>query len=99
MKGGLRSLCRSLATAHGPENIRANTICPGDVETSKVRQYFDKQPDPDAARAEAVEHYPLRRFAKPEDVAGVGAFLLSDDAAYLSGVDIVVDGGLLARLY
>ncbi len=99
MKGGLRALCRSLAAAHGPENIRVNTICPGDVETSMVREFFAYQPDPEAARRELTERYPLRRFATPRDVANVAVFLASDDANYLTGIDIVVDGGLLARIY
>jgi NAD(P)-dependent dehydrogenase (short-subunit alcohol dehydrogenase family) len=99
MKGGLRALCRSLATAHGPENVRVNTICPGDVETPMVSEYFAFQPDPDAARAVVTDRYPLRRFAQPEEVAAAAAFLLSDDAAYISGIDLIVDGGLLARIY
>lgn len=99
MKGGVRSLCKSLAAAHGPENIRVNTICPGDVDTPMVQEYFDFQPDPEAAKRVVTDRYPLRRFARPEDVAAVGAFLASDDAAYLSGIDIVVDGGLLAQVY
>jgi NAD(P)-dependent dehydrogenase (short-subunit alcohol dehydrogenase family) len=99
MKGGLRALCRSLAVAHGPENIRINTICPGDIETPLLKQFFDFQPDPGAARSEITAHYPLGRFASPQDVAAVAAFLASDDASYLSGIDIVVDGGLLARIY
>jgi NAD(P)-dependent dehydrogenase (short-subunit alcohol dehydrogenase family) len=99
MKGGLRALCRSLAVAHGPENIRVNTICPGDVETPLLKQFFDFQSDPAAARAEITEKYPLGRFASPQDVAAVAAFLASDDASYLSGIDVVVDGGLLAGIY
>ncbi len=99
MKGGLRALCRAIATAHGPENIRCTTICPGDVETPMVADYFDHQPDPTAARAAVTERYPLRRFATPEDVANVALFLASDEGSYLSGIDIVVDGGLLARIY
>ena len=99
MKGGLRALCRALATAHGPENIRVNTICPGDVETSLLADFFAHQPDPEAARAEITERYPLRRFAAPRDVANVACFLASDDASYLTGIDVVVDGGLLARVY
>jgi NAD(P)-dependent dehydrogenase (short-subunit alcohol dehydrogenase family) len=98
-KGALRSLCRSLATAHGPENIRCNTICPGDVETPMSKEFFEFQPDPEAARREITERYPLRRFATPADVAAAAAFLASDDAAYISGVDLIVDGGLLARVY
>jgi NAD(P)-dependent dehydrogenase (short-subunit alcohol dehydrogenase family) len=99
MKGGLRALCRSLATAHGPEGIRVNTICPGDVETPMLAEFFDAQPEPEASRAEVTARYPLRRFATPEDVANVAVFLASDHASYLTGIDIVVDGGLLARIY
>ncbi len=99
MKGGLRALCRSVATAHGPENIRCNTICPGDVDTEMGREFFAHQPDPVAARQEIVDRYPLRRFAAPLDVANVALFLASDEASYLSGIDVVVDGGLLARIY
>ncbi len=99
MKGGLRALCRSLAAAHGPENIRCNTICPGDVETPMGADFFAHQADPDGARAAILERYPLRRFATPEDVANVALFLASDEASYLTGIDVVVDGGLLARIY
>jgi NAD(P)-dependent dehydrogenase (short-subunit alcohol dehydrogenase family) len=97
MKGGLRSLCRSLATAHGPENIRVNTICPGDVDTPLLQEYFDEQGDPDAARQEIMERYPLGRFATPRDIANLAVFLASDDASYITGIDIIVDGGLLAK--
>lgn len=98
-KGALRALCRSIATAHGPENIRCNTICPGDVETPMSKEFFDYQPDPEAARREITDRYPLRRFAAPEEIAAAAAFLASDDAAFISGVDLIVDGGLLARVY
>jgi NAD(P)-dependent dehydrogenase (short-subunit alcohol dehydrogenase family) len=99
MKGGLRAMCRSLAAAHGPENIRFTTICPGDVQTPMLDEFFDHQPDPDDARARVLQHYPLRRFAQPEDIANLVAFLASDDAAYLTGIDIPIDGGLLAQIY
>lgn len=99
MKGGLRAMCRALATAHGPENIRVNTICPGDVDTEMNKQFFAFHPDPEAARQKITERYPLRRFATPADVANVAVFLASDEASYLNGIDIVVDGGLLARIY
>jgi NAD(P)-dependent dehydrogenase (short-subunit alcohol dehydrogenase family) len=99
MKGGLRAMCRAVATAHGPENIRANTICPGDVETPLLADFFAYQPDPEAARREITDRYPLRRFASPDDVANVALFLASDESAYITGTDILVDGGLLARIY
>lgn len=99
MKGGLLALCRSLAAAHGPDNIRVNTVCPGDVETEMVSEFFAFQPDPEAARQAITERYPLRRFARTADVAAAVAFLASDDAGYITGIDLVVDGGLLARIY
>ncbi|MCP9487401.1 MAG: glucose 1-dehydrogenase [Gaiellaceae bacterium MAG52_C11] len=98
-KGGLLALCRAVATAHGPENIRCNTICPGDVDTVMNAEFFEHQPDPVAARKAITDRYPLRRFASPRDVANVAVFLASDEASYLSGIDIPVDGGLLARIY
>ena len=98
-KGGLRAMCRALASAHGPENIRVNTICPGDVDAPLFQEFLDFQPDPAAARAEIEQRYPLRRIALPVDVANVAVFLASDEASYLSGIDVVVDGGLLARIY
>jgi NAD(P)-dependent dehydrogenase (short-subunit alcohol dehydrogenase family) len=97
MKGGLRALCRSLATAHGADNIRVNTICPGDVDTPLLQEYFDAQADPDAARQEIIERYPMGRFATPRDVANAALFLASDDANYITGTDIIVDGGLYAK--
>lgn len=99
MKGGLRALCRSLAAAHGPDNIRVNTICPGDVETPLLAEFFGFQSDPEAARKEISDRYPLRRFATPLDVANAALFLASDEATYVTGIDLVVDGGLLARIY
>jgi NAD(P)-dependent dehydrogenase (short-subunit alcohol dehydrogenase family) len=99
MKGGLRAMCRAVAAAHGPENIRCNTICPGDVDTPMNADFFAHQADPEAARRRITDRYPLRRFASPADVAAVAVFLSSDEASYLTGIDIVVDGGLLARIY
>jgi NAD(P)-dependent dehydrogenase (short-subunit alcohol dehydrogenase family) len=69
------------------------------VDTPMVEQFFAYQPDPEAARAEVTDRYPLRRFASARDVANVALFLASDEASYLNGIDIVVDGGLLARIY
>jgi NAD(P)-dependent dehydrogenase (short-subunit alcohol dehydrogenase family) len=98
-KGGLRAMCRSLAASLGPDNIRVNTICPGDVETPLLKEFFDYQPDPAASRKEITDRYPLRRFADPRDIGNAAVFLASDDSSYITGIDIVVDGGLLARIY
>jgi NAD(P)-dependent dehydrogenase (short-subunit alcohol dehydrogenase family) len=98
-KGGLRALCRSIAVAHGAENIRCNTICPGDVETDMMRAQFALEKDPVAARERILAHYALRRFAAPQDVANAAIFLSSDQASYITGIDLIVDGGLLAKCY
>lgn len=98
-KGGLRALCRSIAVGYGSDNIRCNTICPGDVETRLVIDFLAKQDDPQAARKQLIDEYPLGRLASPEDVANVAVFLASEEAGYLTGTDIVVDGGLLATCY
>jgi NAD(P)-dependent dehydrogenase (short-subunit alcohol dehydrogenase family) len=98
-KGGLRAMCRSIAAAHGAENIRCNTICPGDIETDMMRAQLEREKDQEAAREWMLSHYPLRRFASPQDVAYAAIFLASDQASYITGTDLFVDGGLLAKCY
>ncbi|MFL6603912.1 MAG: SDR family NAD(P)-dependent oxidoreductase [Steroidobacteraceae bacterium] len=98
-KGGLRAMCRSLAVAYGPDKIRCNTICPGDIETEMMRAQLALEADSEAARARMLSHYPLQRFALPQDVANAAIFLASDRATYITGTDLVVDGGLLAKCY
>jgi NAD(P)-dependent dehydrogenase (short-subunit alcohol dehydrogenase family) len=98
-KGGLRALCRSIAVAYGSRNIRCNTICPGDVRTHMFEDYLLGASDQTMALQKIADLYPLRRIANPEDVANVAVFLASDEASYITGTDIVVDGGLLAKCY
>lgn len=98
-KGGLVALCKSLAVRHGPDGIRCNTICPGDVATTMLESYLARESDPAAARREMESRYPLRRLAEPADIAKLAVFLCSDDAAWITGADYVIDGGLTARCY
>lgn len=98
-KGGLVALCKSLAVRHGPDGIRCNTICPGDVATTMLESYLAREPDPAAARRELESRYPLRRLAEPAEIAKLAVFLCSDDAAWITGADYVIDGGLTARCY
>jgi NAD(P)-dependent dehydrogenase (short-subunit alcohol dehydrogenase family) len=98
-KGGLTALCRSVAVRHGPDGIRCNTLCPGDVRTQMLEDYLALNADPVAARRELIERYPLRRLAEPEDIARLAAFLASDAAGWITGTDVVIDGGLTARCY
>jgi NAD(P)-dependent dehydrogenase (short-subunit alcohol dehydrogenase family) len=98
-KGGLRALCRSAAVAYGPQQIRCNTICPGDVRTPFFDEYIQRAADPDAELRRLLCFYPLGRVALPEDVAKAALFLASDESAYITGTDLIVDGGLLAKVY
>lgn len=98
-KGGLTALCKSVAVRHGPDGVRCNTICPGDVRTQMLEDYFALDADPAAAQRQMIERYPLRRLAEPEDIARLAAFLASDSAGWITGTDVVIDGGLTARCY
>lgn len=89
-KTGLLGLTKSMSREVGPRNITVNAICPGIVETEMVSDLTEAQ------RAWMVDNTPLGRAAAPEDIAGVVRFLLSGDAAYVSGAVIAVDGGLSA---
>jgi len=98
-KGGLRALCRSAAVAYGPQQIRCNTICPGDVRTELFEDYISRVADPEAELTRLRAFYPLGRIASPEDVARAAVFLASDESSYVTGTDLLVDGGLLAKVY
>lgn len=101
MNAALSAFTRALAVSHAGANIRANSVSPGPVETPTWRRNWEGMfPHlPFATIRERVgESIPLGRIATPDDVAEVIAFLISPRAAYLSGVDIPIDGGLLAAL-
>lgn len=98
-KGGLRALCRSAAVAYGHQRIRCNTICPGDVRTDLFEDYIHRATDPEGELARLLAFYPLGRVASTEDIAKAAVFLASDDSEYITGTDLIVDGGLLAKVY
>jgi NAD(P)-dependent dehydrogenase (short-subunit alcohol dehydrogenase family) len=88
-KGGVDALTRLLAVQYGPHGVRANCICPGGVDTAMSAGAFRS----DEAKARAKRHVPVGRYAQPEDIGDVAVFLLSDDARYLSGQTVPVEGG------
>jgi len=87
-KAGLVSLAQNLAVRLGSRGVRINVVAPGTVRTRS----WDQRSDPDRLAA----LYPLGRIGEPEDVAAAIAFLASDDAAWVTGVTLPVDGGVLA---
>jgi NAD(P)-dependent dehydrogenase (short-subunit alcohol dehydrogenase family) len=91
-KSGLLGLTRSACALLGPDGIRVNAICPGAVDTPLIAPLLELP----GARENLITHTPLGRLAQPEDIASVVRFLLSDEAAYISGASLVVDGGMTA---
>lgn len=98
-KGAILAFTQALAVAYGPYGIRAVAVCPGDVETPLVQDYFRHQPDPDASRRFVVQQYPMGRIGNPKDIAETLVFLASEAAGFISGGHVLIDGGLSARVY
>jgi NAD(P)-dependent dehydrogenase (short-subunit alcohol dehydrogenase family) len=96
-KAGVDALTRYVATEYGPVGIRANAIAPGGVRTPLFERFVAESADPERTEREAAYSHPLRRVAEPREIAAVASFLLSDEASFVSGQSIAVDGGLTAR--
>jgi glucose 1-dehydrogenase len=90
-KGGMRMLMRNLAVELGPHNITVNNVAPGAIVTPINQNLLNNKQELDALLA----NIPLGRMGKPEEVAGLVAFLASDEAAYVTGSTYVIDGGLM----
>lgn len=98
-KAGLLGLTRSIAVDYAEDGIRCNAVCPGDMLTPMLQRTFDSAPDPAAKRAEMESFYPVKRIADPSEAAKAVVFLLSDDASFITGASLAVDGGLTAKCY
>jgi glucose 1-dehydrogenase len=90
-KGGLRMLMRDLAMELGPLGITVNNVAPGAIATPINKSLLEDKPKLNAL----LNNIPLGRMGTPEDVAGMVAFLVSDDASYVTGSTFVIDGGLM----
>lgn len=97
-KGAILAFTKAMAIDHGAEGVRINAICPGYIDAGLAEGYFLAQPDPDAARAQAGKLHALRRIGRPEEVAQVAVFLASDDASFITGSALTVDGGFSSGL-
>ena len=96
-KSGLLGLTRSLALDEGPHGIRVNCIAPGFIRTRLVQESIDRNEDRATAEQAMTRGVALGRIGTPEEVAQVVRFLVSDEASYVTGASLLVDGGLTAR--
>jgi len=95
-KGAVVLLTKCMAIDHGAENIRVNAICPSFVESDLTAEVIRKAPDPSAVRRERISVHPIGRLGEPQDIAGLAVYLASDEAGWVTGAALPVDGGYLA---
>jgi NAD(P)-dependent dehydrogenase (short-subunit alcohol dehydrogenase family) len=81
----------ALAVEYAKENIRVNAVCPGYIDTPLLQQLDDEM------RNHLISLHPVGRLGKPEEVAKAVAFLASDDASFITGANLLVDGGYTAQ--
>lgn len=97
-KGAILAFTKAIAIDHGKEGIRVHAICPGYINAGLAEGYFDSQPDPVKAREEAGTLHALGRIGQPSEIARAAVFLASDDASFMTGSAMIVDGGFSAGL-
>jgi NAD(P)-dependent dehydrogenase (short-subunit alcohol dehydrogenase family) len=91
-KGGVLSMTREIAVEYARQGIRANALCPGPIQTPLLEELLS---DP-ARRARRLVHIPMGRLGRAEELAKAALFLASDDASFMTGASLVVDGGITA---
>ena len=96
-KGGLLMLTRSMAVDLAPYNIRVNCVCPGAINTELTQKAIEESPDPASTKKIFEDIHAIRRLGEPREIGKSVLFLASDDAAWITGADLSVDGGRKAR--
>jgi meso-butanediol dehydrogenase/(S,S)-butanediol dehydrogenase/diacetyl reductase len=96
-KGGVLTMTMALAMELAPDRIRVNCVCPGAIDTPILDAIIARAPDPAAFRSALVAKHPMDRLGSTEEVAAAIAFLASDDASFMTGLAIPVDGGRSIR--
>jgi NAD(P)-dependent dehydrogenase (short-subunit alcohol dehydrogenase family) len=91
-KGAVLAMTRELAVVHARENIRVNALCPGPLRTPLLMSFLDT----DAKKQRRLVHIPMGRFGEAHEIARAALFLASDDSSYVTGAELLVDGGLTA---
>lgn len=95
-KAAIIMLTRCLAKDGGPLGIRVNSVCPGYIDTPIMDRMLAEQADPEAMRREIVSRQPLGRLGTPEDIANGVMFLASEQASFISGIELTIDGAVTA---
>lgn len=98
-KAALVALTRNLALELAPRCIRVNSICPGYIDTRLWEGYLRHSPNPAALAAQTAALHPIGRRGVPTDIGEAALFLVSDGASFITGSNLVVDGGLTIRAY
>jgi NAD(P)-dependent dehydrogenase (short-subunit alcohol dehydrogenase family) len=98
-KHGLLGMTRALGLEYARAGVSVNAISPGFTDTQLAQDWFDSHPDPAAARAATEAKQPPGRLCTPEEVAAVAVLLASDEARFIVGENIVIDGGVSIRMY
>jgi NAD(P)-dependent dehydrogenase (short-subunit alcohol dehydrogenase family) len=98
-KAGVMMLTKCLALDGAPHGVRANCVCPGYIDTPMIQGYFDDQEDPAASRRFAEGIHPLGRLGFPGDIAEGMVWLASDQAQWVTGTALTIDGGLTAGVW
>ena len=96
-KGGVIQLTRQMAVDYAAYNIRVNCICPGTTLTPLIERLFELEKDPETAKNVIAARHPLGRFAQPEENAQAVLFLASEEASFITGATLPVDGGYTAK--
>lgn len=99
MRMGVVGMAKLMADEFGPYNITVNNVAPGLILTDRIKHTMPKDVDPDEAIAQKAKTIPLGRIGKPEELAALVTFLASEQAAYISGQTIQVDGGAGRNIY
>ncbi|MGH6614401.1 SDR family NAD(P)-dependent oxidoreductase [Sphingomonas sp.] len=92
-KGGLETFMKTFALEVAPDGVRANCVAPASIDTAMLRESFDRQADPSAARAANILRHPIGRLGTVEEVARLILFLASDEASWITGAVYPIDGG------
>lgn len=93
-KGGVITLTKAVAAEYAKRGVRVNTVCPGGIDTAGIQFYLQSMPE---MREKTLNAHAMGRLAKPEEIADAVVYLCSHEASFITGHDLVVDGGVLVR--